>query len=610
MPWPPSRRTGDAVGSPRGFPFVTRVMTCPHGHQFECDSDVDGPGKHPPAACPVCRAQVDPPSVSGQTTTAERQEADGGAATPATSPRKVSPVVRAAARPPVALVPGSAPRLQSEITTLLHRRIRFVAVIGSVFTALFLAKDLLLGHYRDDPALLAIHVVVLAVSAAAAAVTLARPRLGLAALRGLECALVGVVALFMGYLQVGWLEFHGVYESRAECHDGDLVLMAGDSCTLRWAFLLVAYGVLIPNTLRRCVAVVAAVALCPLLITAGVGLVYGTLPQLGDALAEMGLWLGTISAIAVYGSHKISQLRQQAFEARKLGQYRLGRRLGSGGMGEVYLAEHVLLKRPCAVKVIRPEHAGDWQTLARFEREVRATATLTHGNTVEIFDYGHAEDGTFYYVMEYLPGLNLQQLVARHGPLSPARAVRMLRQVCAALREAHGLGMVHRDIKPSNLIACERGGVHDVIKLLDFGLVRPAFETDADVRLTGQGVLTGTPAYMSPEQARGRDEIDARSDIYSLGAVAYFLLTGRPPFVGETMVDVIVAHATEAPAPLSVHRAVPDDLEAIVLRCLKKEPAMRFQDATSLESALAGCTCASRWTDEDAGTWWREHPVA
>jgi serine/threonine-protein kinase len=585
------------------------VITCPRGHRFDYD-DSGLSGEQPPDSCPVCRAPIELLSESGQTTTVNRREAGEAATTPATAWRQVPPGGGMAGRPPLVLVPGVAPRLQGEITALLHRRIRFIAVVGSVFTGSFLAKDLLLGHYRDDPGLLATHVVVVAVSAAVAAVTLARPGLGLGALRGLESALVAVAALFMGYLQAGWLEFHGDYRSAAECHDGNLVLMAGDSCTLRWAFLLVAYGVLIPNTLRRCISVVTAVAVCPLLITAGVGIWNKTLAQFGDALMEMGLWLATISAVAVYGSHKISQLRQQAFEARKLGQYKLGRQLGAGGMGEVYLAEHVLLKRPCAVKVIRPEHAGDWQTLARFEREVRATAALTHANTVEIFDYGHAEDGTFYYAMEYLPGLNLQQLVGRHGPLSAARAVHMLRQVCAALREAHGLGLVHRDIKPSNLIACERGGVHDVVKLLDFGLVRAAVEADADVRLTREGVLTGTPSYMSPEQARGKAGVDARSDVYSLGAVAYFLLVGRSPFAGGTMVDVIVAHATEAPAPLRDQRAdVPEDLEAIVLRCLEKDPAKRFQDAASLESALTGCTCAGRWTEEDADRWWRQHPV-
>ena len=186
-------------------------------------------------------------------------------------------------------------------------------------------------------------------------------------------------------------------------------------------------------------------------------------------------------------------------------------------MGEVYLAEHVLLRRPCALKLIRPERAGDPKNLRRFEREVQATATLTHPNTVQVYDYGHTDDGTFYYVMEYLPGLTLEELVKRHGPLPPARAIHFLRQVCGALEEAHAVGLIHRDIKPGNVIVCERGGVHDVAKLLDFGLVlSPVSEADGE-KLTQDGAIAGTPAYMSPEQAGGQDDVDARSDIYSLG---------------------------------------------------------------------------------------------
>ena len=185
-----------------------------------------------------------------------------------------------------------------------------------------------------------------------------------------------------------------------------------------------------------------------------------------------------------------------------LGQYRLKQVLGFGGMGAVYLAEHVLLRRPCAIKLIRPDQAGDPRTLIRFEREVQATATLTHSNTVEIFDYGHAEDGTFYYVMEYLPGMNLEDLVEQHGPMPPERAVHLLRQVCQALREAHGIGLIHRDIKPSNIFACERGKVYDVAKLLDFGLVKGFGLAGDDAKLTREGAFTGSPAFMSPEQAR------------------------------------------------------------------------------------------------------------
>src|SRR5262249_7413890 len=205
-------------------------------------------------------------------------------------------------------------------------------------------------------------------------------------------------------------------------------------------------------------------------------------------VAEFSLWLGawvTVGAgIAIYGSHRIEVLRREAVAARRLGQYQLKERLGAGGMGEVYLAEHVLLKQPCAIKLIRPEHAGDRATLRRFEREVQATARLKHWNTVQIYDYGHTGDGTFYYVMEYLSGLTLEQLVKQHGPLRAGRAVALLRQACLALREAHGLGLIHRDIKPANIMVCERGGMHDVVKLLDFGLVKAVGLTGREERLT------------------------------------------------------------------------------------------------------------------------------
>jgi serine/threonine-protein kinase len=310
----------------------------------------------------------------------------------------------------------------------------------------------------------------------------------------------------------------------------------------------------------------------------------------------------------VFGSHKIRELQQKAHEAQRLGQYRLKQVLGFGGMGAVYLAEHVMLRRPCAVKLIRPDQAGDPRTLIRFEREVRATATLTHTNTVEIFDYGHAEDGTFYYVMEYLPGMNLEDLVERHGPMPPERAVHLLRQVCQALREAHGIGLIHRDVKPSNIFACERGKVYDVAKLLDFGLVKSFGPAGGDGRLTLEGALTGSPAFVSPEQAKGREHLDARSDIYNVGAVAYFLLTGQLLFDRDSALDMLHAHAYEPPAPIpQFQEAAAADLRGVILRCLEKDPDRRYPDAAGLDAALAACACAGQWTPERADDWWRRN---
>jgi serine/threonine-protein kinase len=211
---------------------------------------------------------------------------------------------------------------------------------------------------------------------------------------------------------------------------------------------------------------------------------------------------------------------------------------------------------------------------------------------VQVYDYGRAEDGTFYYVMEYLPGATLEEHVNREGPLPPARAVHFLRQICGALREAHGQGLLHRDIKPGNVMVCERGGVPDVAKLLDFGLVLP-LATDAEGdKLTQDGAVAGTPAYLSPEQAGGQEVLDARSDIYSVGALAYFLLTGRPPFAGRSRVQVLAAHLYEEPERLSARRpGIPGDLESVVARCLAKSPEERFPDVGCLDAALAACCC-------------------
>jgi serine/threonine-protein kinase len=376
-----------------------------------------------------------------------------------------------------------------------------------------------------------------------------------------------------------------------------------------WCVMIVAYGIFIPNTLRRCAAVTGSVACTVLAMNLVCGLGDEAIPRryLFSYLAEMTTWLVIAVGFSIYGSHKISVLRQQAFEARRLGQFQVKHRLGRGGMGEVYLAEHVLLRRPCALKLIRPERAGDPQNLARFEREVQATAVLAHPNIVEIFDYGRADDGTFYYAMEYLPGLSLQELVGRYGPLPPERAVHLLGQVCGALQEAHAAGLIHRDVKPGNVLVCQRGGRHDVAKLLDFGLVRAHGLAGNGAKLTQEGGIAGTPAYMSPEQAAGRD-LAPVSDLYSLGAVAYFLLTGRPPFVRGSAVQTLAAHLSEPVVAPDRHRPeVPADLQAVVLRCLEKDPVRRFPDADQLAQALARCSCANKWTREQAAAWWRDH---
>jgi serine/threonine-protein kinase len=267
-----------------------------------------------------------------------------------------------------------------------------------------------------------------------------------------------------------------------------------------------------------------------------------------------------------------------------------------------------MLRRQCAIKLIRPDQAGDPKTFLRFEREVRATATLTHWNTVEIFDYGHTEDGTFYYVMEYLPGMNLEDLVEQHGPMLPERAVHFLRQVCQALREAHSIGLIHRDIKPSNIFSSERGKVHDVVKLLDFGLVKNVGLSGDAVNLTQEGSFAGSPAFMSPEQAAGQQHLDARSDIYNVGAVGYFLVTGKLLFERPSALQMLHAHAYEPVVPSdSFNEIVPADLKRVILRCLEKAPEHRYQNVQALDRDLSSVECAGRWTPENADDWWRQN---
>jgi serine/threonine-protein kinase len=300
----------------------------------------------------------------------------------------------------------------------------------------------------------------------------------------------------------------------------------------------------------------------------------------------------------VVGGHIVWSLRRQLFEAKSLGRYRLKRRLASGGMGDVWLAYHAGLKRDVAVKVLRVESHERAGAVTRFEREVRATAELAHPNTVRVFDYGTTEDGLCYYVMEFLQGETLRAHVDRLGALAPARAVHIIGQAARALGEAHERGIVHRDVKPENLFLTSLGGEHDFVKVIDFGIAKVA---NVEGTATRSGWVLGTPEYMSPEVAMGKPA-DARSDVYALGAVLYFLLCGRPPFVGDNAGRLFFAHATEIPLPPSTYvgRALPRDLEAVVMRALEKDPAARYESASELALALAACTLAGKWTFGDA----------
>jgi eukaryotic-like serine/threonine-protein kinase len=319
-----------------------------------------------------------------------------------------------------------------------------------------------------------------------------------------------------------------------------------------------------------------------------------------DALS----WSLVGTALAVVTSTVIYGLHRKALRALELGQYTLQEQIGQGSMGQVFRAKHAMLRRPTAIKLLTGD--GSETALRRFEREVQLTASLTHPNTISVYDYGRTPDGHFYYAMELLEGKTLEELVAQTGALPAGRVIHILAQICGALNEAHGVGLIHRDIKPANIYLCTRGGVCDVVKVLDFGLVRE-FDNPTSVAFTNADAVVGTPLYLSPEAIVTPEEMDARADIYGLGAVAYFLLCGSPPFSGRTMVELCSHHLHSAPPPPS-RRApggVAEDLERLVLACLAKEPAQRPQSTAALARELRACRDAGGWSELDAEQWWQ-----
>jgi eukaryotic-like serine/threonine-protein kinase len=517
--------------------------------------------------------------------------------------------------PRAAIVADTLRKTVSEPPAVVRARLRELPIVYIVMLGIAMFSRRVVFN-SNDFTLYRFDVAIIIALSGLIALLWSRWPISLSWLKALELLMLGVLACRLSFVQYRLILVYSLRD------DPMMAQLTMKNVVLLTSILILTYGLYVPKSWRRTALVVGPLALLP----------FATLLVLYLQYPEVVVWLGQgsrrnpdtprvlllvfdalillmLAVGSTFGARALSRLRRQVVEARKLGQYRLQRRIGSGGMGEVYLAEHQLLKRPCAVKLIRPCAATDPRALARFEREVRLTATLSHPNTVDVYDYGRAEDGTYYYVMEYLRGLSLAELVERHGPLPPERAVYLLRQVCGALREAHAAGLIHRDLKPSNIFAARRGGMEDVAKLLDFGLVLPA-ATVAVAHLSAEGQIVGTPQYMSPEQARGAHELDERSDIYSLGAVAFYLLTGRPPFEGDNGISVLIAHARDPVTPPSqIRSSIPEDLEQVVLRCLAKDTAERFEDAESLERALAGCACVQDWDQDRAAQWWRASRV-
>jgi hypothetical protein len=324
-------------------------------------------------------------------------------------------------------------------------------------------------------------------------------------------------------------------------------------------------------------------------------------------MLNVAFWLlfgvAALSALLLaLGSVTIDRLRRRVRDAKQLGQYTLVEKIGEGAMGTVYRASHAMLRRPTAVKLLETREPG---ALERFEREVQLTSTLTHPNTIAIYDYGRTPDGIFYYAMEYIEGIDLSDLIRLEGPLSPARVVHLLRQVCGSLAEAHSMGLVHRDVKPSNIMLTVRGGEPDFVKVLDFGLVKRV-ERGVDKTLTTLGVVFGTPGFIPPETLRDPRVFDARGDIYALGAVAYELLCGVEMFDRTTAYEMCRLHVEVTPPEPSVRRGspLPRDLENLVMRTLSKDPAARPQSATDFMAALEACKDVGLWTHAEARDWW------
>jgi len=414
---------------------------------------------------------------------------------------------------------------------------------------------------------------------------------------------IGLIFEVVGAFCIGLIESHRAFAGHpADTGPGGI------------AFWITLFVLVVPNTLgKTALAAITSASMGPLTLIVAAYVDKQPLPApflfLVEALPN---FFGAVIAIIL--SRYVYSLGKDVSKAREIGSYKLVELLGRGGMGEVWRAEHQFLARPAAIKLIPPEVLcgtdSNETTIVkrRFEREAQATAMLSSPHTIHLYDFGVGEDGAFYYVMELLHGVDLDTLVDKYGPVSAERVGHLIDQVCSSLEEAHQSGLVHRDIKPANIYTCRYGMEYDFIKVLDFGIVKSREDPTGQTKLTNEGDTSGTPGFMPPEVVLG-DEVDARADIYAVGCVAYWLLTGKLVFEEDTYIATMLAHANKEPIPPSQRTEIeiPPQLEDLVMWCLEKDPQARPSSAGDIRRKISQYGLADSWTPERAEKWWRLH---